>query len=1174
MNEGLLSSRSNGDGAADKLQLQMESQTVGEQLRATSGANSNTTEANSSQLGGDSTADSDLSQQQINSFSQLVGQSAMEDSVMPTTGQPDTKEEREIESRRPLDSTASALINNTSNSMGSDGKLNRDQVLLDAELSSDSAKLTPQQQLNRQQVFSNTPMSGPILNPSSLSMSLDEMIMKSRPRASSNEYAGDTSGIDRRNNQQQSDSNNELSSPESVQTSVSRIGDIAIGGAVNSGAVRQNNGAKASRRVPYSGISFSSPATKGQRTKPMASNQMGVINEDGQLSAPMNPPMFNLQAINEFMTNLQLSQKPPINNNMKNAASSSSTKTSSRVPNMRQQVLESNEMGSPVIQTTSIVPQTAQGFDEVDQQQQAQQQQLQNIQQQQRVDTMDELMKSLMANSQVTPNPEDMVMSVMSSADGKERRLVMVARETLDNLQRFATKQAKPETAKTKTIQSVGDKRPQVGQQQVDSRWMSQQQQNNIWAPGNQQRPQPQPQLMIVTGNPSQRDSSINIRQQLLDQQQEAQLQTTTLSPSSMFTSTVPTTTTQQPLANATIIDRRQQQAPFSQSSSSTPESVGITSQTNDPLAAVANLTATTMKSLTSLSTQSDSFREIPVSTLAANNAGSSGMRDKSLDGSRQQQVVTSGGDVKSGKPATAKSTDVGNQSKSNAANISKRPSANTNNSSKSQKNKTQQSTIGKSGSSNGGKRKNTNSSNGGSSGKQTLSTANDQANGSKKSTKASQKSAQKKSSMASGGSGAGQNQAATGKSRKQQATVITNGQQRPAALINQVFDQQLTKEAPIGMANLTSSKSNGTSISEGGLSWTTTKQPSVQSQAGDNGIDQVVVQSTTEGFNERPIQSLIKDQDLEPAVGSMRDNSRAGSQFLQAMDAASLDKQLDELERGSGAGNLKVGDVEQSLPTTSLDQLDGLRAAIPGEPQVDYPIYSAPPKTSFDCMSQSCPGGYYADLETQCQVFHICQNDGRFDTFLCPNGTIFSQQHFVCVWWWQVDCQQSKNFYKLNDGIYCNSMFPISSSSASSPSRPTTPITTTLPSIGTQNLQADSRSSNLNKTSTTPSNNDNKISFSNAANRPDSINSSNSKETNNQSTSTIDNEKNNNAPPARVSSSSSPTTTSSSIQEDRGQPVDPSNSSATADQRPLEESQTDAELNQQQQLELLIRKA
>ena len=54
---------------------------------------------------------------------------------------------------------------------------------------------------------------------------------------------------------------------------------------------------------------------------------------------------------------------------------------------------------------------------------------------------------------------------------------------------------------------------------------------------------------------------------------------------------------------------------------------------------------------------------------------------------------------------------------------------------------------------------------------------------------------------------------------------------------------------------------------------------------------------------------------------------------------------------------------------------------------------------------------GYYADPEAQCQAFHICGDDGRGGlakySFLCPNGTVFNQQYFICDWWFNVDCSQ-----------------------------------------------------------------------------------------------------------------------------------------------------------------------
>lgn len=43
-------------------------------------------------------------------------------------------------------------------------------------------------------------------------------------------------------------------------------------------------------------------------------------------------------------------------------------------------------------------------------------------------------------------------------------------------------------------------------------------------------------------------------------------------------------------------------------------------------------------------------------------------------------------------------------------------------------------------------------------------------------------------------------------------------------------------------------------------------------------------------------------------------------------------------------------------------------------------------PETSFNCADYEYPG-YYADVEVDCQVFHICQEDGRHDAFFCPNS-------------------------------------------------------------------------------------------------------------------------------------------------------------------------------------------
>ena len=93
----------------------------------------------------------------------------------------------------------------------------------------------------------------------------------------------------------------------------------------------------------------------------------------------------------------------------------------------------------------------------------------------------------------------------------------------------------------------------------------------------------------------------------------------------------------------------------------------------------------------------------------------------------------------------------------------------------------------------------------------------------------------------------------------------------------------------------------------------------------------------------------------------------------------------------------------------------------IPGTPGEDYPIYAVPPETSFSCDGQ-VDGGYYGDPEAECQAFHICANDGNSGltkfSFLCPNGTLFQQQYFVCDWWFNVDCSTTEDFWSLNDEI------------------------------------------------------------------------------------------------------------------------------------------------------------
>jgi hypothetical protein len=94
---------------------------------------------------------------------------------------------------------------------------------------------------------------------------------------------------------------------------------------------------------------------------------------------------------------------------------------------------------------------------------------------------------------------------------------------------------------------------------------------------------------------------------------------------------------------------------------------------------------------------------------------------------------------------------------------------------------------------------------------------------------------------------------------------------------------------------------------------------------------------------------------------------------------------------------------------------------SVPGTPGTDYPILAEVPETKFDCNGQ-VEGGYYADPETECQAFHVCTADGQGglskNSFLCPNGTIFNQNYFICDWWFNFDCSEASGLYSLNDKV------------------------------------------------------------------------------------------------------------------------------------------------------------
>ncbi|KAJ0179840.1 hypothetical protein K1T71_004431 [Dendrolimus kikuchii] len=96
---------------------------------------------------------------------------------------------------------------------------------------------------------------------------------------------------------------------------------------------------------------------------------------------------------------------------------------------------------------------------------------------------------------------------------------------------------------------------------------------------------------------------------------------------------------------------------------------------------------------------------------------------------------------------------------------------------------------------------------------------------------------------------------------------------------------------------------------------------------------------------------------------------------------------------------------------------------------QPGYLDFDNLPETNFSCTGKVI-GGYYADLETSCQMFHVCtvgQQDEPMDIkFLCLNGTVFDQETRVCERVDEVDCTKSEKFYSLNLELYGSTAPPI----------------------------------------------------------------------------------------------------------------------------------------------------
>lgn len=65
---------------------------------------------------------------------------------------------------------------------------------------------------------------------------------------------------------------------------------------------------------------------------------------------------------------------------------------------------------------------------------------------------------------------------------------------------------------------------------------------------------------------------------------------------------------------------------------------------------------------------------------------------------------------------------------------------------------------------------------------------------------------------------------------------------------------------------------------------------------------------------------------------------------------------------------SLRENEVSSGPSGRSRDEKQSWKSSVPGVPGQDYPDLKEIPETSFSCADK-VPGGYYADVETRCQV-------------------------------------------------------------------------------------------------------------------------------------------------------------------------------------------------------------
>lgn len=62
----------------------------------------------------------------------------------------------------------------------------------------------------------------------------------------------------------------------------------------------------------------------------------------------------------------------------------------------------------------------------------------------------------------------------------------------------------------------------------------------------------------------------------------------------------------------------------------------------------------------------------------------------------------------------------------------------------------------------------------------------------------------------------------------------------------------------------------------------------------------------------------------------------------------------------------------------------------------------------TFRFTCEDMPSGFYADVDYNCRIFHVCENSGDGFPVICANDTVFDQKQRICTDQESIDCQHA----------------------------------------------------------------------------------------------------------------------------------------------------------------------